>query len=157
MPDVDCDEFWEDALKKYHDRNVTLPMEYTPENIRVLQEMLECNKCGECCRYKEVPVRQYDIHRMLKVKTLDELNKCIYTRKDGSMYMGECPFLKDGECTIYEKRPDVCWLFPIQKQKGLIRYRLKCRPAVQVARKVFKGALSDGKHILLPDLTIKEA
>lgn len=164
----DCGEFWEDVLKEYYDRNVVLPMEYLPENVRVLQEMLECKpgECGECCRYGITPVTQYDVHRMLKAKTLEELQGCVYTRADGSMYMrGEpvgtsCPFLKGEACTIYGNRPDACWMFPVQKgphisgSKGFIRYRIKCKPAVEVVRKVFKGALNDGQHILLPDLTI---
>ncbi len=162
------DDFWNDVEKHLFDYNVVLPMEYLPENIRILQDMLECKPgtCGECCRYGITPIYQYDVHRMLKVKTLDELQSCVYTRKDGSMYMrGEpvgtsCPLLKDEVCTIYGVRPDVCWLFPIQKgahmvgNKGLIRYRLRCKPAVEVARKIFSGALKGGKHILLPNLTL---
>ena len=154
------DEFWSDVEKEYKDFNVVLPLEYLPENVRMLQGMLHCppGVCGECCRYQETPVWQYDLHRMMKVRTLSELQDCVYTRQDGSMYMGPCPFLQDGACSIYQARPDVCWLFPIQKgaHKGMIRYRLKCHPAVQVVRKIFTAAVKDGKHILLPNLTLTE-
>jgi Fe-S-cluster containining protein len=162
-------EFWVDIEKELFDFNIVLPMEYAPENVRILQGMLKCEPgvCGECCRYGITPIYQYDIHRLVSsgAKTLDDLQQCIYTRKDGSMYMrgepvgADCPLMKENVCTVYDSRPDVCWMFPVQKgahmigDKGFTRYRLRCKPAIEVARQVFSGALKGG-YTLLPNLTL---
>jgi Fe-S-cluster containining protein len=165
---IDCEEFWADVEKHLNDYNITLPMEYTPQTVRVLQGMLACppGECGECCRYGITPICQYDVHRLRRVKPLEELQQCIYTRQDGSMYMrgepagADCPLLKNNSCSVYDSRPDVCWMFPVQKgphmagDTGLIRYRLRCKPAIEVARQVFRGALKGGGHVLLPNLTL---
>jgi len=166
---VNNKDFWVDVGKELNDFNIVLPMEYAPDTVRVLQGMLDCKpgECGECCRYGITPIYQYDIHRLISSgKKLEDLQQCIYTRKDGSMYMrgepvgADCPLLKDNACSVYSARPDVCWMFPVQKgahmigDKGFIRYRLRCKPAIEVARRVFGGALKGGGYMLLPNLTL---
>ena len=166
----DNDAFWEDVIVHLNDYDVVLPMEYTPENVRVLHGLIDCQPgaCGECCRYGQTPIYEYDIHRLTKsgATTMEKLQTCVYTRKDGSMFMrgepagADCPLLENNVCTVYDNRPDVCWLFPVMKgprmigNKGMVRYRLKCKPAVDVAKTIFKGALSVGGYKLLPNLTI---
>ena len=169
---IDNDAFWDDVLKEAFNLDVILPLEKTPENVRILHSMLNCKpgECGDCCRYGETPIYQYDIFRITNNTkyTIDDLQKLIYTRPDGSMFMGgdppgsDCPFMRAQICTIYNARPDVCWLFPVMKgtyEKGgkhLIKYRIRCKPAIDVVRAVFRGAINDGKTELLPNLTLRE-
>lgn len=167
---VDNDEFWKDVLIHLKDTNAILPMEHNPENVRVLSEMLDCHggDCGECCRYGITPIYPIDIKRILDSgkKTLDELQNCIYTRKDGSTYMrgepvgADCPLMKDNVCTIYEARPNACWLFPVQMGGVIVNnvkqisYRIKCKSSVDVIRKIIGAAIHKEDKILLPNLKI---
>jgi Fe-S-cluster containining protein len=161
---IHCDEFWDDVLIHLKEGTVTLPVEYLPENVRFLQEQLECTPgtCGECCRYGITPIIQRDIDRLLKTVPMDTLQNCIYTRPDKTTFMrGEpagtdCPLMKNNVCTVYEKRPDVCWIYPIQgaSKSRMIIYRIKCKPSVDVIRKVFRGALHKEDKLLLPNLMI---
>ena len=167
---VENDSFWNDVLRKRMDTDVVLPLEYLPEKVRLLHDMLICpaGACAECCKYKEIPVYQYDIHRIVNNTrhTIDDLQDIIFTRPNGAMYIkaGEdgCPFLKDNACTIYSARPDACWLFPVMKSTEkvdgvkLIKYRIKCKSGVDVVRQVLRGATANGKYRLLPNLTMKE-
>ena len=167
---LNCTEFWTDVEKHLHDYNVLLPIEYTPENVRLLNDMLDCKPgvCGECCRYGITPIKQYDIFRIVNsgLASTQDMQGCVHTRQDDNMMFmrgepagADCPFLKDNICSIYTVRPDTCWQFPVQGyyrvgDKKLTRYRVKCGPTVLVIRTILKGALSGGDKLLLPNLSI---
>lgn len=157
---IDDEQYWQDVFEVYKDQNILLPVEHTNLNVLKLLKLFECEKCGECCKYKFVPVNAYDIKRLLDSglgpKTLSD--------RDGQTYLNSengCVFLKDG-CSIYSQRPEGCFNFPLQgpvvaeaegRKIKQIRIRLKCRAALKLARKIITQTI-DGSKLLLPDLTI---
>ena len=84
--------------------------------IRLAQEILKyfkCERCAECCRTLPISLDWGDIERLYKLegeKFLDKLNdnvieNCLKT---------PCPYLREKECLIYDKRPVVCRVFPFE-------------------------------------------
>lgn len=165
--------FWEDVYAYYSQEphDAPLPLRYTPPTVRMVQGMLDCppGVCGKCCNtYKVVPLWPYDIRRIIEKTsfTMEYIEGIINTAEDGKMQMTShpdgCPFLKDNVCTIYEARPDSCWLFPIGFRDSLLEgkvvqqmtIRIRCLPALTIAREVITESLSKGDKLLLPDLSI---
>ncbi len=76
-------------------------------------EYFECERCGECCRTLPISLNWDDIERLYRYEgevfldKLDEnaIENCLKT---------PCPYLKDNRCTIYNKRPLVCRVFPFE-------------------------------------------
>jgi Fe-S-cluster containining protein len=56
------------------------------EEFKKMTDSFPCTSCGECCR---------------NIGHIPEL-------KDFDLGDGVCKFLKDGLCSIYETRPDIC-------------------------------------------------
>lgn len=170
---VNNEEFWGDIYAYYskEPHDAPLPLRYTPTSARMVLEMLNCppGKCGACCStYKVVRITAYDVERIIKRTSYDfEYLKGIIglKDKDGNFFMNSypngCPFLKKNKCTIYEARPDACYLFPIgcrdatQEGGAVLQMiiRIRCRPALDVTRELIAQAMK-GDKLLLPDLTI---
>lgn len=168
------DQFWADVLEYLKDTNVLLPVENSPENVRMVRGWLDCKagECGECCRYGITPIVQPDVKRIVDsgTMTVDQLQEVVRTRADGSMYMrGEpagtdCPLLKDNVCTVYSCRPNACYFFPVQggvqtkttdgKPIVQMRYRVKCKESVSVIRKVLTEVIRKGDKMMLPNLVV---
>jgi len=158
---IEDEQYWLDVFEVYKDKNVLLPVEHTNLNVLKLLKLFECEKCGECCKYKFVPVNAYDIKRLLD----SGLDPEKLSDRDGQSYLSSengCPFLKEG-CSIYSHRPETCFVYPLQgpadaesggKKIKQIRIRLKCRAALKLARKIIAQTMSQGDKLLLPDLTI---
>lgn len=149
-----------------------LPVQYNPQTVRYVHELLDCppGVCGECCHYGLTPITTIDVERIIShTDYTKEDFKEIIIEKEGKAYIGGareggCPFLKDKACTIYSYRPDACWLFPIQgmskeviwsgeKTRQLV-IRIRCWPALEVARKIILKALSEGDRMMLPNLMV---
>jgi Fe-S-cluster containining protein len=154
------EDYWKDVFEVYQGKNILLPVEHTNLNVLRLLKGFKCDKCGECCKYKLVPVNAYDIRRLLDAGLdTDKLEE-----KAGQAYLiseGGCPMWEDG-CSIYSQRPDTCFMFPIQgpvesesdgRKIKQIRVRLKCQASLELTRKIITQTISQG-GILLPDLTI---
>ena len=158
----DNDSFWVNVLANYKEKVVVLPM---PDNYitrRFLSGMLLCNpgECNECCHYNRVPLNSFDLARF-EIAKIDA--NLMYD--EGKHYLvteGGCQFLKDGACSIYKNRPDVCKQFPIQASAkadydgqplDIISYRIKCYPSVLVVREILTEACRGGM-LLLPDLSL---
>jgi len=169
---VNDDAFWDDVFQHYSKdgTNIALPLALNPQSARMAFDMLDCppGKCGECCRYEKIPLHQYDVERITANTSFikEEILKfCIVI--DKKVYLNgkdDCPFLDNNTCKIYKFRPDGCYLFPLQspieaeangKKIQQMTIRLKCRPALEVARKIILRALDDNR-VLLPNLTIIE-
>jgi Fe-S-cluster containining protein len=167
---ADREEFWSDVFDQYSKdaTNVILPIAFNPQSVRMALELLDCppGECGECCRYERIPIFEYDVERIVSntpytKKEIYELSTII----DKKVYLNGkdgCPFLKDNRCTIYKCRPDGCYLFPLQSPKDAevngkkvqqMTIRIKCRPALWVARKIILRALKEG-NVLLPNLIV---
>jgi len=159
---INNDLFWLECLMAYPDKVVPLPLVDCAETRRKLSDLLECNpgECGLCCRYERVPLSNEDIKR------LEGTNANITAYNNGFILdcKNGCQFLKDGACSVYKKRPDICMQFPIQTPRdGLIngetpfkqvQYRLKCKPGLDVIRAIMRESLAAGEMTLLPDLSL---
>jgi Fe-S-cluster containining protein len=84
--------------------------------IRLAEEILKyfkCERCAECCRTLPISLNWEDIERLYKLegeRFLDKLDdkvieNCLKT---------PCPYLREGKCLIYDKRPLVCRVFPFE-------------------------------------------
>lgn len=158
---LDNEFFWLDCLVNYRDRAVILPVADCPATRRMLHSLLKCTsgECGACCHYGRVDLSNDDIKRLSPRKpniSVDEKG-CYLDCSQG------CQFLKDGACSVYDDRPDICYEFPFQapidsvlpdgKQVKRAVYRLKCKPALDVIRAAFRYAMTSNS-LLLPDLNI---
>jgi len=163
------DEFWEDVVKSYHGTNIPVPLKYNPLSVRRVLDMLDCppGKCGQCCNYGYTPIFDQDIKRIVdNTDYREEQVRSFLVEKDGALGIdgtNGCPFLKDNVCTIYEFRPDTCYLFPIQyaikaRMDGedceQMVIRLKCAPGLKILRTLFTEAVEGGYFMLLPDLSL---
>ena len=165
------DEFWEDAYQVFlsEQLNVALPLKYNPTAVRMIHDMLGCppGKCGDCCRYTDIPISQRDIDRIAGsgLYTAEYLKEIIQPKGEEFNLAGKdgCPFLKDNSCAIYKWRPDTCYLFPIQRS-GIpwsvdgettqqMLFRIKCRQSLAVVRSIISQAMSP-ERLLLPNLIL---
>jgi Fe-S-cluster containining protein len=155
----DQDEFWDGLYDAYNGKDVGLPLLPNTVTKWKLIKRLQCppGKCGKCCHYGYAGMSPYDIKRMTDHGI--DVSKCLVEMEDGSVNLvsqnGECPFLKDNACSIYEYRSETCFTFPLQTHnKQQLSIRLLCRPALELARKVIVDTMGQGGKLLLPDLTI---
>jgi len=163
------DEFWADVSAHYLKSNVLLPLpvEYNTQNVKRVLGMLDCppGKCGLCCRYQKTHVSQEDIRNI--VNNTEHKNIEVKKDKDGYYFLdgsdGCCPFLKENYCTIWEHRPFICYLYPIQggkpsvlngKQMSQMVIRLYCQASIDLTRKLIEIALENPDFMLLPDLSV---
>lgn len=167
---VENEEFWQDVYAYYSKElsNAPLPMVFSPSTLRIVSEMLVCppGLCGGCCRYNHIELSDYDVRRITEnTKYTEEDFRKLIVMKDNKMTMDGadgCPFLRDNACTIYKFRPDACYMFPFSGKSMMIgnekvkqtQIRIKCEPALKVARTVITEVMGKGDKILLPDLTI---
>jgi Fe-S-cluster containining protein len=79
-----------------------------------------CWPCANCCKNVIVRVRDEDLGRWKKENRYDIL-LCLEEITAGAVFMirkknGECIFLTEKGCSIYDMRPKVCRLFPTSKK-----------------------------------------
>lgn len=80
----------------------------------------ECNHCGWCCIFSFDPVGVFFSDRDPKRNELLQVRGFKPAENDGErgyLAYGDvylpCPQHKDGRCSIYEKRPELCRTFPV--------------------------------------------
>jgi len=167
---IDDEDFWRDVYDYYSQDigDAPLPLTYNPNTVRMVLEMLDCRPgvCSKCCHYPNTQLNLNDIRRIVENTryTQEDLGKLIVTKENKLSLncKNGCPFLKKHRCTIHEYRPDACFFFPISGKAAMIgdekvkqmQIRVICKPALAVARKIITEAISKGKSLLLPDLTI---
>ncbi|MDD5358560.1 MAG: YkgJ family cysteine cluster protein [Candidatus Nanoarchaeia archaeon] len=85
-------------IKKRDKKEQKLASEFEPPTMT----KFPCYKCGNCCRIiKYVLMNKNDPHQPLELRKL--MNEFPYKfRKDG------CEKLVNNQCSVYEKRPDIC-------------------------------------------------
>ena len=79
-------------------------------------QRFECQMCGECCRLRYVPLTMEDIKRLSQVKDPRDFVVIFGEKKlvlDRREWDSGCVFLYDRECTVQEKKPIVCRLYPV--------------------------------------------
>lgn len=93
----------------------------------------ECTKCGACCRWDgAVNLTTEDISRLADYLNIDK-EECIdkYTN-DGDTLKDKpdskaCIFLKDNQCSVWDKKPEQCDKYPI-------KYTSKCPGFLKIDR-----------------------
>ena len=154
---LDTDEFWNSIMTAYKNKDLPLPLLPNTQTIWKAIKRFKCiENCGGCCHYGIVPVTAYDVKR-LSDNGID-LEKTIWSASDGSAHLNaspDCQFLKDNKCTIYNIRPECCFVYPLQLgTKEQLRIRIFCKPTLDLARKIVIDAMKEGGKIIFPDLTI---
>lgn len=101
----------------------------------------ECNQCGNCCRNiysvdtyteKEFKLMQffYPPYRRFYIKGKDEQGNFIFA----------CKYIQDdGKCSVYNKRPNFCKTYPIQKYNRSLSLPDGC--SYKFVKKEFKDFL----------------
>ncbi len=167
------EDFWADIRLRYigSDKIIALPVAYNPLTVRRVLDMLNCppGACGLCCRYRTIHVTSDDILTIIEKTeyTQEDIDKLLKEDEKGRYLAGEpdgCPFLKDNVCTIWEHRPSVCYLYPIQggreaflgeQQISQMTIKLKCPASIEVVKRVMERAVTENPNmLLLPDLSL---
>ncbi len=163
---VQSEGFWQEVPAALQDRNVRLPVQYNPSNVRMLHGWLKCppGKCGQCCHYPKVSLSPFDMRRLLEAG--HDVKTVVKSDQD-NLYLDAsagCPLLVDGICSVYEARPEVCFMFPIQRValadgtiSGFVYIRVKCVQSVALIRRVLASYCHDTGAKLNPDLTWEAA
>ncbi len=157
------DRYWRDVQRIYGQGHFRIPVPITNSHssLRYFQDIFQCARCGQCCRYKNVPLTPWDRKRMDKVGIKYEV-----ITQDGINVMpcGEdgCRFLTpDNRCTIYLYRPDACFTYPTQHspKEGDTRLwvAVKCKASIDALRLLIDILLEDNpKATITPWLEFKE-
>ncbi len=166
-PDLVHNEtFWEDCLKTYEGKVVTLPYDDTPEQRRELAPQLNCQpeECGACPQGEDIPITPDDYKRMS-----GNIRKHVNWKIDicGGRHLdvaGGCQFLENGACAVKDIRPAFCNSYPIVEPRVTIspegtvfkqlQIKISCRHALEVVKLLMCRACAGGKLMLLPDLSI---
>lgn len=164
---IDDEDFWLEVLVLYGGgggTNIPLPIEYNPLTVRRVLDAVDCppGGCQDCCHYPRTSIRDIDHERLLAGLG----NDCPPINMDGKGTWIDtssgCPLAKDGKCSAYEYRPDICYLFPIQGGRDVVYngratqqmvIRAKCLPSVTAIRKFLTEAI-EPTQMLLPNLEI---
>ena len=87
-----------------------------------------CDKCSECCKNKLMaPLVLEDFEKVYKyfpilIAKLDTYKPVMLLSNGVS-----CPYLKENKCTIYEKRPPACKIYPYSPWYDSILLDLSCK------------------------------
>jgi Fe-S-cluster containining protein len=121
-----------------------------------------CTKCGNCCRLEDFlsageinakPEEHLEIRSRIRAlfDSLGGIFEVDEAKYDQYIMQNSCPFLVDKSCSIYEIRPNGCWLFPkttfgIQTQdcEPLNRFK-KMRTALKKGRPSKENYYFNGK------------
>tara|TARA_B110001452_G_scaffold174945_1_gene146669 strand:- start:180 stop:713 length:534 start_codon:yes stop_codon:yes gene_type:complete len=89
-------------------------------------EVIDCLKCGNCCKTTSPVFRDVDIKRISKkqkIKSLKFIETYLRTDSDGDYVLksSPCAFLNkvDNSCTIYHYRPLACESYPHTNRKNM--------------------------------------
>ena len=71
-----------------------------------------CSECdGRCCKTVRFELKDFDHKRWVELHGIKVVEVGV---KDYAEFPIPCKMLKDGLCTIYENRPDLCRRFKCQ-------------------------------------------
>lgn len=131
--DSDIEELVEDIYKYKVNINLTIPL--LPETVRAFFEIFHCQRCGDCCLgVDETPdngiiLEADEVERLSGIRLLSKKKfkeEFTFTKGGRRLLRYPCPFYDPNShsCTIYQIRPFVCQLYPLNnpmKPKGLHR------------------------------------
>ena len=85
---------------------------------RTISEQIDCRRCANCCKVVSPLLQPDECNRLaehLCVPTKQFIRDYLVEAKDDDGYLfkpGDCPFLKDDSCSIYDIRPKDCRSYP---------------------------------------------
>ncbi len=90
-----------------------------------------CNGCTACCRNKStvdlMPDDDLSLYEHISIREWGgELHPMLSQKPNG-----DCAYLEDGKCSIYDKRPVVCRVFDCRRERYAFDTRAKRRAAVR--------------------------
>lgn len=112
------------------------------------QDYWDCKKCGRCCKIFRLPVNNKD---NLVKKFEDHFEFKLESYEVEVIFKGNCEHYKNGLCSIYEKRPEMCKNFFCKKHvkdsvpRGQI-YEKRCQMCLNI-RKFQAGTPRDRESI----------
>ena len=68
----------------------------------VKEKIVDCTDCFECCRFFKIPLSPYE---MTFIEHEEDKDGMVHVKQKAD---GSCIYLKDGKCSIYNKRPMAC-------------------------------------------------
>lgn len=80
------------------------------------------HRCSACCHDTAMPLREADVARL---RALGHDPARFARVDDGWLVLrnegGACVFLRDGQCTVYDVRPEGCRLYPLVYEEDTAR------------------------------------
>jgi hypothetical protein len=135
---------------------------------KVAASRFRCQRCGKCCKSEfgdnTVTIFPFEIRTIMEAMGMEWLD---VARPNDSQDMdengeyhtfewalrrkstGECRFLQDGKCTIYEHRPFMCRTYPMWLESGHFEVELYDCDGVGA------GEMDEGEARLMADTLIK--
>ncbi len=160
------EEFWADCWEFYLDKTVRLPIAMSDDAVAKISSRIVCppHACNDCCTtYQKLRMTREEAEEMSIISNPD----LKYEKQGDDVILdiaGGCPFLKDGACSAYEKRPLTCRLFPVlnpcQARRSdmsvfdQLQMRIKCDTSFECIKTIIKDACDRFDLIMLPDLTL---
>ena len=162
--------FWQDCMSAYRDKSVTIPLYDNVAEREKVTQLVKCppGECGECCRYHNtiaITPLEYTALKAAQEQTPD-----ITQDNGGQLYLrvhNGCQYLVNNACSVYAVRPAVCRAFPLVASKEAtdlsgaavkqLQIRLQCQAALDALHTIFSKICSNGKLLLLPDLSLVPA
>jgi Fe-S-cluster containining protein len=171
--DIDNDDFWNECIDTYRaigQYRLTLPWVDVPETRAQAQTFLHCPlPCGDCCKFGLEAITYEDAKRIIDGTGMtwkEFAGICTLLQHEGkdltyAIKGAPCPFLKDGLCSIYEFRPQVCRDYPIVRPtfvKGSPRLTVstRCNAGANMGREMIRLHLKLAGGQLTPNLMIRE-
>lgn len=93
---------------------------------RDVSSRIDCKKCANCCKIFDILLTDRDIKRLATAMSMgvEEFQAQFVKKnnKDRNLYFKTkpCPLLREGACTQYEFRPDVCREYPHLDKPGFL-------------------------------------
>jgi len=98
-------------------------------------EFFECKRCARCCRGIPVNLTDEEVATLCKHLriTAEEFDSRFIDHRALALYIkSPCPFLDGNRCTVYERRPLVCRLYPFNPGMSM---SATCPMGAEIARR----------------------
>jgi Fe-S-cluster containining protein len=103
---------------------IPMPMNKGKEAIITIASIVSqvnCSDCSaKCCRSGHnniIVLQEHDVSRLNKIDGGKHI-RYSPTSQSGAVLSYPCPYLKGNNCSIYDKRPSVCSVYPVQPATG---------------------------------------
>lgn len=116
-------------MRKPKDRREKLRDQYQKEISPIFNKLINCRKCGICCKIYDVELNNNEVtqisnfmglkkkgfkQRYLKKKRIPPSQAHEYNKRSYYLMTKPCPLLKGNLCEIYKSRPRICRIFPLR-------------------------------------------